>query len=394
MSRYPNLNVNNEHQLIQRQQTFVLDRKLLTIHSEDRDVSKWPNSNYFEIDLPETLTNVESLRLVEIALPANYYNFSNNYQNTKLKFSLRPNNRSGTLPSQIYYALASNINVMYEITIQEGFFTPTQIATELQNKMNKAVTDFLVNDANISAAVYENFQVYYDEVGQEIYIGNNYDDFVLNFNVQIEYTFSPNISSTWCQQQSTIYYRYTKWGLPSYIGFEKEEYSTTQTTSGVDFDYAGYEWLTPDTTDLPSSQTAYSYYVKGPNTVCMFGESAIYMEVDKYNSMDELVPFSDNTNAMYNNDYNGTVNAAFAKIPITSLPNSQFFDSRNGLLQNFSHYNPPIDKIRKLKFKFRYHNGNLVDFGDCNFNFTISFNQLKDEIPRKYQLRIPEPYGL
>ena len=50
MSQYPQYNVNNEHQLIRRQNTYVLDRKLVTIHSEDRDTSKWPNSNHFEVE--------------------------------------------------------------------------------------------------------------------------------------------------------------------------------------------------------------------------------------------------------------------------------------------------------------------------------------------------------
>lgn len=53
MSRLPQYNVNNEHQLIRRQNTYVLDRKLVTIHSQDRDVSQWPNANHFEVTLPK-----------------------------------------------------------------------------------------------------------------------------------------------------------------------------------------------------------------------------------------------------------------------------------------------------------------------------------------------------
>ena len=64
MSRYPQFNVNNEHQLIRRQNTYVLDRKLVTIHSEDRDINKWPQSNHFEVELPESLSNIQSMRLV------------------------------------------------------------------------------------------------------------------------------------------------------------------------------------------------------------------------------------------------------------------------------------------------------------------------------------------
>ena len=59
-----------------------------------------------------------------------------------------------------------------------------------------------------------------------------------------------------------------------------------------------------------------------------------------------------------------------------------------------SQYHPPIDKIKKAKFKFRYHDGRLVDFKDNNFNFTIAFNQLKDEIARDYVVRVPEEYRL
>ena len=60
MSRNPQFNVNNEHQLIRRQNTYVLNRKLITIHSEDRDITKWPNSNHFEVTIPEDLINVHS----------------------------------------------------------------------------------------------------------------------------------------------------------------------------------------------------------------------------------------------------------------------------------------------------------------------------------------------
>ena len=178
MSRYPQFNVNNEHQLIRRQNTYVLDRKLVTIHSEDRDINKWPYSNHFEVELPETLANVQSMRLVEIQLPANQYVFSNNQQNTKITFYLRP---SLSTQGAIYVALATNINNTYSVTIQEGYYTPDEMANELQNLMNKAVEDFLVIDSGIVGATYTNFKVRYDKVSQVVYFGNTYDGFVLPF---------------------------------------------------------------------------------------------------------------------------------------------------------------------------------------------------------------------
>ena len=118
------------------------------------------------------------------------------------------------------------------------------------------------------------------------------------------------------------------------------------------------------------------------------------MEVDKYNSYDELYPFSQETSSFYNNDYGGRVKSAFAKIPMTIYPLGELFDSRNGLLQNLTHYDPPIERISKLKFKFRYHDGTLVDFQKFPFTFSVEFNQLKNEINKKYNVRIPCTYQL
>lgn len=398
MSRYPQFNVNNEHQLIRRQNTYVLDRKLVTIHSEDRDINKWPQSNHFEVELPETLSNIQSMRLVEIQLPTNQYVFSNNQQNTQLQFYIILGN--SFLPTEVYLALYNNINNPYTITIQEGFYTPDEMAYELENSMNQSVSDYLLTDPScvlVGATTYTNFKVHYDKVGQRMYFGNTRDNFRLPFNVKIDY--SVQCSAIVTEHQSpNVWEQYNKWGLPSYLGFQKENYTAIETSGNVLFNYdASNVWLSPDASGvvlLPGADF-YAYYIASPNTISIFGDSAIYMEFDKFNTIDELKPYVERTNNTYQNDYNGRVNSAFAKIPVTaSGQSSQIFDSRNGFLQNVSQYHPPIDKIKKAKFKFRYHDGRLVDFKDNNFNFTIAFNQLKDEIARDYVVRVPEEYRL
>ena len=398
MSRYPQFNVNNEHQLIRRQNTYVLDRKLVTIHSEDRDINKWPQSNHFEVELPESLSNIQSMRLVEIQLPANQYVFSNNQQNTKLQFYIILGN--SFLPTEVYIALYNNINNPYTITIQEGFYSPDEMAYELENSMNQAVSDYLLTDPScvlVGATTYTNFKVHYDKVGQIMYFGNTRDNFRLPFNVKIDYSVQCNSIVTE-HQSPNVWEQYNKWGLPSYLGFQKENYTTIETSGNVVFNYdASNVWLSPDPSGvvlLPGAEF-YAYYVASPNTISIFGDSAIYMEFDKFNTIDELKPYVERTNNTYQNDYNGRVNSAFAKIPVTATgQSSQIFDSRNGFLQNVSQYHPPIDKIKKAKFKFRYHDGRLVDFKDNNFNFTIAFNQLKDEIAMDYVVRVPEEYRL
>ena len=390
MSRFPQYNVNNQHELIRRQNTYVLDRKLVTIHSEDRDVNKWPNSNQFEVSIPENITNVQSMRLVEIQLPANYYVFSNAQQNTKLTFRLQPNIRDvATLP--VYLFLLSNPE--YTIEIQEGSYTPNEIALEIQNLMNSVVNDYITQ--HVPGYTYTYFKVKYDKVGQKLFFGNSYDNFSLEFGNYISYNVSCE-STIHDRQPINIWNQYTKWGLPSYLGFSKDSYQA-QDTSGIIFNYdSSANWLEPDPTEWPplSPATQVAYYVKSPYTFDTFGDSAVYMEVDKYNSIDELKPYSEATNETYNNDYNGRANSAFAKIPINVAPSSRVFDSRNGFLQNVSQYHPPIEKIKKLKITFRYHDGRLVEFKESNFNFTIAFNQLRDEIARDYVVRVPEEYRL
>ncbi len=389
MSNYPQFNVNNQHQLIRRQNTYVLDRKLVTIHSEDRDINKWPNANHFEVELPETLTNIQSMRLVEIELPSNQYVFSNNQQNTKLNFYIIP---QMSVNQDQFDALQAHINTPFSIIIQEGVFTPNQLALEIQNLMNKAVEIYL--KSIIPLATYDKFTVYYDIVGHHMWFGNTYDNFTFKFIQQIAYDISCSVIVN--QQQSpNVWDQYANWGLPYYLGFKKINYTATETSTDIVFNYNDFTWLQPDPTNLPPGITKHAFFIKASNTICMRGENVIYMEMNKFNTIDELVPYSKATNNMYNNDYNGTVNSAFAKIPmINNTNNESIADSRNLFLQNVSQYHPPIDKLRKVKFKFRYHDGRLVEFKNCNFNFTIAFNQLKDEISRDYDIRIPAEYML
>ena len=86
-----NFVLQTSHPLIQREQTFVLDRKLISVHSVDRDYQKWPNSNHFGIDLGEAFHNVQSMRLINFSVPANNYTFSTAYQNTKMSFTYQHN---------------------------------------------------------------------------------------------------------------------------------------------------------------------------------------------------------------------------------------------------------------------------------------------------------------
>ena len=343
-----NTMLGNSKPLIHREQNYVLDRKLITVHSEDRDITKWPNSNHFEIMLPETLLNVQSMRITQVTMPSHFDTFSNNYQNTKLQFTMEndPENK-------------------HQITINDGTYTPTQLAFELKNKMNQQVTPD------------HSFNVLYNEVTQKIWIGHTDVSFNLNFCDKINYDFSN------CDQ-AIVWDNHSNWGLPSYLGFQKKCYSSTNNSSGIVFDYLASNGSNADLV----------HYVEAPLPLNIGGETSIYMEVDKYNSFDELYPYNKSSRLMYdNNAYTGKVNSAFAKIPIKNH-DSKIQDSRTLYLHNLVHYDPPIERLTRLNIKFRFHDGRLVDFKNFPFDFTFEVNSLRNEINKQYNIRIPATFIL
>lgn len=376
-------NLNNTHQLIQRQQNYVLERKLISIHSEDRDIKKWPNSNHFEVILPEPILNVQSMRLLDILIPVNFYSFSTTLQNTKMLFSVIPSSDiSGSYPV-LYNDLSNSVINPYEITIQDGFYAAGELAIELENRMNARIYSI---DPSFN---YNFFTCYYDNVAQKIWFGNSRDAFNLEFQLQSTYTLPNN-------ENVVDWNNYTKWGLGFYLGYDKQRYTSTASTTDINFYYTTatdstgikqhlpYKWL-----DASGSLTGTVHYSKPPYILKLNGDKCIYLELNKYNSYDELYPFSQATTNVLNNDFGGKINSAFAKIMITTTPFNESFESSNGFLNNMSYFNPPLERLSKLEFKFRYHNGRLVDFQKYPYHFTIEVNTLRNEIQKTYNIRTP-----
>ena len=380
-----NFIVEQNHPLIKREQTYVLDRKLLTVHSNDRDICKWPNSNHFEIELPQPLLNVQSIRLLNISLPNNHYVFMDSYQNTKLKFTVK-----------------NGINQSFIITISEGTYNGSTLAAEIETKMNKAVSDGF-------AAGYNKFRCRYNEVSNTFWFGNEGDDFELNFDEKIDYEEICN--------QPVIWNNYSRWGLPAYLGYKKKTYKSTLTPEnswftpsapGAPFGFAyemqdgsGNEWLTDATSNnWIVNVDQFPKHSSDENSICnvdLQGDVEVYMELDKYNSMDELQPYVNNSSGLFNNNYNGKIKNAFAKIPLThtnDIYDRRIVDSTRNYIANISHYEPPLERIQKLKFKFRFHDGRYVNFKCIPFNFTLEFNMLRDEQMRARIVRVPPLYRL
>ena len=416
-----NFNLNNAHQLIPREQTFVLDRKLLTIHSEDRDVRQWPNPNMFEVQLPITYTSVSTIQLVECNITTTTFTFSKDYQNTKFSFKVFPESVINPTPIEdlAYYYMnngpppSTGRSNVYHAEISEGFYRPEQLANELEFQMNRSVARYLiardeyidpadpnpVTDPSIfrtvsKDAVYPHFRVKYDVVTQQIWFANVHDRFEMMFAERQDYTdnsaLDPTRRNTRCDQP-TVWNYAMNWGLPFYLGFARSNYNAIEETDselhfGTNRPTLWISALTEKGGKL--------FYVKAPNILDIYGNTAIYMEIEKMNTCDEIEPYRSATNQARGNDYNGTVNSYFAKIPLTLNAEGTGFSASNSYmyLYNIAQFNPVIDKLRRLKVTMRYHDGRLVDFKDTNFNFTMSLGQIHDEIARNYVLRVPAKF--
>ena len=98
-----------------------------------------------------------------------------------------------------------------------------------------------------------------------------------------------------------------------------------------------------------------------------------------------FLPWNLSNYTAHNNQTNGRVNSAFAKIAVPATPISQWFDIND--TGPYKYWNPPAERISRLKIKFRYHNGQPVNFGQFDYSFMIEFNLLKPQQDRSYNIR-------
>jgi hypothetical protein len=327
---------------IQTNSNYVVFKKILSVHTEDRDISKWPNSNLFEITAPVEYKNVVSLRLSDIQVPSSYYVFSDSNQNTKISFKVVPLHTLGSGLNPTTFVNRSYINGMkllqspaITVTIEEGTYTPQELAARLQQLFNDAVADYMGS----TTTEFKNFTITYNTITHKFEFENNKDGFNLIFNKPEYYEHCAN---------SSYYDNYTNWGLGSYLGFNKCLYKSVDNI------------------------------IISENSENVYGDSYIYMELDYFNSMDEIAPYTEKSSASYNPKYSGKHNAAFAKIPLF-LTGYSVYSTKETYLNNIFFSDPPLERIQKFKFKLRYHDGRLVDFHNANYTFTIEITILKPD---------------
>ena len=414
-------NTSTSHPLIPNANQYYIDKKFVSIHSEDRDIIKYPKSTEFEIELPQDYLNVQQVTLAQWSFPANYNVFSPTNFNIGMSFRFLSvynpgeHSYSDPLTEAIFAAIYNNIDIEHVILIETGFYTPDQMATELTNKFNAVITNFVNNyftntpeynyavDLLANAGGYDRFVIVYNSVGQKIWFGNTSDKFILTNNYDALVV--QDIVNSQCVRRYTLP-DFAAWGLPAYLGFtrcpatsyssaeanrnQQTIYDTLVSYLGTDVNVQGpvprfyYGNVTSGDNGywlVPTLPGAIVYFLQAPAKINLMGPAFIYLDIDGMNTIDETSPFTINQFTTQTNETNGRVNSSFAKIPVPTTPISQWFDRDQ---QPYKYYNPPAERLRKLKMRLRYHNGQVVDFGLFEWSILLEFTILRPQNERKY----------
>jgi len=403
MSRF---NTSQNHPLIPNSQEYMFERQFVAIHSTDINTLKYPSTSQFEIELPQDYQNVQGIRLADWVFPTNYYTFSPSENNLIMTFKITNPFNPGEyfindpFIQAIFRALYANIEYEYMIVIQEGFYTPQQMANELTNKFNESVSavirNYMATDPETmetdylqvfnAAGGYNQFVIAYNEVKQNFWFGNKSSGFTLT-----------NDSSVYCPDnvyQSEItcinpkYTSFKNWGLPAYLGLTRCSTNSVQTLSSPSYNLPRFNyirenpptstgfWLQPDAAYISFDETkfpTYVYFVEAIQKTNLLGPTEFFMEIQTLNNVDETIPFDDTYFTQTTNITNGIVKSSFARIPITNTPPNILYNVSDKNHSPIKIYNPPAERIRKLQIKFRFHNGLLVPFGNADYSFVLEF---------------------
>ena len=282
----------------------TFQRKYVSLHSEDRDIRKWPNSNHFMVSLPENIRQIVGLKISHISMPR-IYRFSKEYDNITLDITVNGNNSKAV--------------------ITEGNYTPEMLATELTNQIN-----------GISGV--SDMKVYYHKVlNKFVFVSNDSVDSkpfqILPTKLSIILGFNNNNND-----------------------LISSHYSSSQL-----FTYM----------DEPNTKSTLSkYIIVSDNPVTIEMPLIVYLEINSFNMMDEIIP--DKYNAF-------RTDGAFCKLVLPCC--NDYDDNISGVdsfLSNEKQFKTPLERIGKIELKLRFHDGTLVDLKKQPFSLTLEFIKLRE----------------
>jgi hypothetical protein len=378
------VNYESNYPLIPNENTYFKQEKMVCINSGDRNVIKYPQSNSFEIFLPTDVVNVASIQLENWMFPLEIQPFSYQRNNLQLEFTVEqllieeqlqentfdPLGCTGYVVEEEYVDIVNNvISEPFIITINQGFYTDNELANEIQNKMNIAVNNAIIAyvlQYNLQPQTpYNFFKIIVSPVEKKFWFVNTLNPFrftdseLYKTNNLVGEVFNP------CSVDK-MFTSYSYYGLPAYLGFKTVPAISSISLNKYDLTVMSnmYQTLPEPSFQqvIVGDQFINVNFIKPLNKYSLTKDMYIYLDIETLNGGDETKPFSNNEFTKTTNQGNGSVNSFLGRIPLFTT--SSYATSNGGSdKQSTTYFNPPLERLRKLKINLRYHDGTLVDFG-------------------------------
>jgi hypothetical protein len=287
--------MNHHHPLIKTSHNFVLDRKVLFIDSNDRDIERWPSASEFEINCPQNYNNVESLRLSSINLPNFFYNISEQLRTNKMiiEFNGAP----------------------HVITLEDGYYNYTQLQIALETELQAIQSESV-------------FEVSYNSITRKFTFLNDSNQFIFRFDLPNSYDCSKT------NYKTDVYAQHSNWGLGYILGFDKKKYTSNQSSLNI---------VSPNPSDLEDNKCIYIELEK--YNKCDEIKPFLYYNYNNANSgivnsafaKIPIYPFQDNK-GLVNDGY--FENISYYQPPIDKIAKFKLkFRYHNGMLVDFHNFN-------------------------------------------------------
>lgn len=381
----------SNYPLIPNQHSYFVQDKLIYINSEDRNIKKYPNPSSFEITLPTDIVNVATIQLKNWMLPTILNTFSQKNNNLQLEFTLNSigyGNKiteENILSTEYLNHMNKISNTKFIITIMPGEYEPIELANEIQNRMNVAVTSYIGVD-------YTFFKVEWNKVAKKFWFINTLHSFQLN-NDSLLYPANNLIGDIFnpcCNEK--LYPSFSYYGLPAYLGFKPILASSLvcEDKSDLSLMHNNYAAM-PDLSvkqNVVDGKSINVNFVIPLYSYTLIKTPEVFLDIQSFNCVDETKPYSDNRFTQTTNQGNGNMNSFLGKIPM--IANETFSSSNGGGdYQSSANFNPPLEKVRKFSISMKHHDGSLVDFGFKNWSITL---MLASYIPTQNVKIIKTPF--
>ena len=320
----------NEHAIIEKPIEIPTQTKLISVYSNSRDKTKYPTASSFEVELPQSLTDITNVSLFDFNMSFKIINISEWYQNTKFTFLL-PDISGDT---------------KFTIEYKRGQYSNNLFADTLSVLMNACVQNTLGDNYNgVDYTNYNNFHTVVSPLDGIFTIYNINDTgisdkFILPFDVPEKYPINK-------EQPKMIYENDDYWGLGFQMGFNKEQYTSkrdmvTLYTHGDDGNTANIN----------------AFLAQSVNSLRMLDmrqDGMAFIEIDELNGNDQT------------SSYGGKVNSWFARVPILYSGYEQDYGGVYGEGVSVS-----LERLSKLKIRLRHFNDVLIDVTNQDFDITLA----------------------